>query len=92
MKLSLRTKLDQLSARLAELDALLAAEDATRDLDRYRALSRERAEIDPVVARFGEFEQRGSATSRRRSSSRTTRRCASTPTRSGARPRRGSTR
>jgi len=56
MKISLRTKLDQLSARLQELDALLAAEDATRDLDRYRALARERAEIDPVVARFGEFE------------------------------------
>ena len=38
-----------------ELDALLAAEDATRDLDRYRSLARERAEIDPVVARFGDF-------------------------------------
>jgi len=55
VKQSLRTKLDQLSARLAELDALLAAEDATRDLDRYKAWSRERAEIDPVVARFDEF-------------------------------------
>ncbi len=55
MKLSLRTKLDQLSARLAELDALLASEEATRDLDRYRAMSRERSEIDPVVVRFGEF-------------------------------------
>jgi peptide chain release factor 1 len=55
MKLSLRTKLDRLSARLQELDALLAAEGATRDMDRYRQLSRERAEIDPVVARFGEF-------------------------------------
>src|SRR5690348_16918456 len=55
MKLSLRTKLDQLSARLQELDALLASEDATRDLERYRALSRERAEIDPVVARYGDF-------------------------------------
>ena len=37
MKLSLRTRLDQLSGRLRELDALLAAEDATRDLDRFRA-------------------------------------------------------
>ena len=55
MKLSLRTKLDQLSARLAELDALLASEEATRDMDRYRSLTRERAEIEPVVARFGEF-------------------------------------
>jgi peptide chain release factor 1 len=57
VKASLRTKLDQLSARLAELDALLASEEATRDLDRYRLLTRERAEIDPVVARFGEFEK-----------------------------------
>ncbi|HEX6793142.1 MAG TPA: peptide chain release factor 1 [Casimicrobiaceae bacterium] len=55
MKQSLRVRLDQLSARLMELDALLAAEDATRDLDRFRALGRERAEIEPVVARFGEF-------------------------------------
>ena len=55
MKPSLRTRLDQLSARLQELDALLAAEDATRDLDRYRVLARERAEIDPVVARYTEF-------------------------------------
>ena len=55
MKPSLRVRLDQLSARLMELDALLAAEDATRDLDRFRDLARERAELDPVVARFGEF-------------------------------------
>jgi len=57
MKQSLRTRLDQLSARLMELDALLAAEDATRDLDRFRSLSRERAEIEPVVARFGDFRR-----------------------------------
>ncbi|HTL76668.1 MAG TPA: peptide chain release factor 1 [Casimicrobiaceae bacterium] len=57
MKQSLRTRLDQLSARLLELDALLAAEDATRDLDRFRSLSRERAEIEPVVVRFGDFRR-----------------------------------
>ncbi len=57
MKQSLRTKLDQLSARIAELDALLSSEEATRDLDRYRLLTRERAEIDPVVTRFGDFQR-----------------------------------
>jgi len=57
MKTSLRTKLDGLSMRLAELDHLLAAEDATRDLDRYRAMTREHSEIGPVVARFGEYTQ-----------------------------------
>ncbi|MEP7274815.1 MAG: peptide chain release factor 1 [Betaproteobacteria bacterium] len=57
MKQSLRSKLDGLAMRLAELDHLLAAEDATRDLDRYRTLNRERAEIEPVVARMRDFEQ-----------------------------------
>jgi peptide chain release factor 1 len=56
MKLSVRTKLEQLAVRLSELDHLLGAEDATRDLDRYRSMSRERAEIDPVVARFRDLE------------------------------------
>jgi peptide chain release factor 1 len=37
---------------LAELDHLLAAEDATRDLDRYRAMTKEHAEIGPVVSRL----------------------------------------
>jgi peptide chain release factor 1 len=54
MKESLQTKLNQLSLRQAELDALLSAEDATRDLERYRTLTRERSEIEPVVLRFRE--------------------------------------
>ncbi len=57
MKTSLRIKLDALAIRLAELDHLLAAEDATRDLDRYRAMNREHAEIDPVVARLRDYEK-----------------------------------
>ncbi|MFO1317496.1 MAG: peptide chain release factor 1 [Burkholderiales bacterium] len=55
MKPSLRTKLDQLSARLAELDGLLGSPDITDDLDRYRALTKEHADIAPVVARFHDF-------------------------------------
>ena len=55
MKPSLRAKLDQLVIRLSELNHLLAAEDATRDMDRYRAMAREHAEIDPVVARFNDY-------------------------------------
>ena len=55
MKPSLRTKLDQLSARLDELDGLLGSPDVTDDLDRYRALTKEHADIAPVVARFHEF-------------------------------------
>jgi len=55
MKPSLRTKLDQLSARLAELDAILGSPDVTKDLDRYRALTKEHADLGPVVARFHDF-------------------------------------
>src|SRR6188472_3972385 len=55
MKPSLRTKLDQLSSRLAELDAILGAPDVTSDLDRYRALTKEHSDLGPVVARFHDF-------------------------------------
>ncbi|MBK9116705.1 MAG: peptide chain release factor 1 [Betaproteobacteria bacterium] len=55
MKPSLRTKLDQLAARLDELNGLLGSPDIADDLDRYRALTKEHADIAPVVARFQEF-------------------------------------
>ena len=65
MKTSLRSKLDGLAMRLAELDHLLAAEDATRDLDRYRTLTKEHAEIEPVVARLSRLRESGSGSRRR---------------------------
>jgi peptide chain release factor 1 len=49
MKASLAAKLDQLTTRRAELERLLSAPDATADLDRYRNLNREHAELGPVV-------------------------------------------
>jgi peptide chain release factor 1 len=55
MKSSMQSKLAQLAARLAEIDRQLSAEDAARDMNRFRALSQERAEIDPVVTRFHEY-------------------------------------
>ncbi|HTR57576.1 MAG TPA: peptide chain release factor 1 [Casimicrobiaceae bacterium] len=56
MKPSLAVKLAQLSARLEDLNGLLSAPDVTRDLDRYRGLSREHAQIAPVVARYLEWQ------------------------------------
>jgi peptide chain release factor 1 len=49
MKPSIARKLDQLTGRLEELNGLLASEEATRDMDAYRRLSREHAEIGPIV-------------------------------------------
>lgn len=48
----MRSKLEQLEARLAELNTLLSAEDVTRDMDQYRKLTREHSDIDAVVAKF----------------------------------------
>jgi peptide chain release factor 1 len=59
MKPSLSIKLAQLATRLEELNGLLGAEDATRNLDRYRALTREHSEITPVVALYRDWEQGG---------------------------------
>ena len=57
MKPSLVLKLEQLSARLAELEHLLSAPEIARDMDRFRALSKEYAEIGPIVARFADYRK-----------------------------------
>ena len=57
MKDSIRDKLEHLAARIEELDRTLAAEDAARDMNVFRALSRERAEIEPVVLLYAAFRQ-----------------------------------
>jgi peptide chain release factor 1 len=56
VKASIATKLDQLSRRLEELNRFLASEAATRDMNEYRRLSREHAEITPVVERYNEHK------------------------------------
>ncbi len=55
MKKSLSLKLEQLARRLEELNAMLSSEQATSDMDEYRKLSREHAEITPVVERYRDY-------------------------------------
>lgn len=57
MKPSMLSKLDQLAERIVEINALLAREDATANLDQYRKLTREHAELEPVVAQFAAWKQ-----------------------------------
>jgi peptide chain release factor 1 len=57
MKPSLNLKLEQLTARLAEVEHLLAAPNATKDIDRFRALSKEHAELSPVVASYADYRK-----------------------------------
>jgi peptide chain release factor 1 len=52
MKASILAKLERLEQRLAEVDALLSSEDATRDLDEYRRLNREHSGLAEVVEHF----------------------------------------
>src|SRR5512133_3787175 len=55
MKKSIHDKLQHLTERRAEIDALLGSEEATRDMDNYRKLTREHAEIGPVVELFAAY-------------------------------------
>ncbi|PRZ50875.1 peptide chain release factor 1 (bRF-1) [Paraburkholderia fungorum] len=48
----MQRKLDQLTTRLAELNDLLSREDITSNLDQYRKLTREHAELGPVVEHY----------------------------------------
>ena len=55
MKPGVAAKLASLKTRARELEALLADPEVTSDLDNYRKLSREHAEITPVVGRYGDY-------------------------------------
>jgi len=61
MKDSLLRRLEQLAERREEIDGLLASPEIIGVQDRFRALSRERAEIDPLVTTFAEYRQAESA-------------------------------
>jgi peptide chain release factor 1 len=57
LKSSLRSKLDSLSQRLEELNRLLSAEDATRDMEAFKRLSREHADVSRVVELYNGYRQ-----------------------------------
>lgn len=50
-------KLDQLANRLEEVGNLLMQEDATASMDSYRKLTREHAELGPLVALYSTYIQ-----------------------------------
>lgn len=53
----MRSKLTQLVRRLEEIDQNLQDPDVTSNMDQFRALSKERAEIEPVVLKAKEYER-----------------------------------
>jgi peptide chain release factor 1 len=57
VKASIAAKLSSLDARLRDIDARLSDPEVVDDLDNYRKLSQERAEIQPVVQGFEEYRR-----------------------------------
>jgi peptide chain release factor 1 len=57
MKVSLADKLARADERLEELDALLSQPEIAGDMDRYRKLTREHADLTPVVALYRKYKQ-----------------------------------
>ncbi|MDO9635945.1 MAG: peptide chain release factor 1 [Thiobacillus sp.] len=57
MKPSLADKLARADERLEELDALLSQPEIAGNMDRYRKLTREHADLTPVVALYRQYRQ-----------------------------------
>lgn len=57
MKASIAQKLAQLADRLEEVNHLLASPEATANMEQFTRLSREHAELSPVVELFQRFRQ-----------------------------------
>ncbi|MEZ5651452.1 MAG: peptide chain release factor 1 [Burkholderiaceae bacterium] len=57
MNPAMLARLRDLEQRLAEVGALLSSEQAASDLDRFRQLGREHAELDQVVGHFHAWQQ-----------------------------------
>ncbi|MDP3421684.1 MAG: PCRF domain-containing protein, partial [Thiobacillus sp.] len=57
MKASLADKLARADERLEELDALLSQPEIAGDMDRYRKLTREHADLTPVVALYRTYKE-----------------------------------
>ena len=56
MNPSISTRLAQLSERLHEVNQLLSTEEATKSMDTFRKLNRERAELEPVVELYHAYQ------------------------------------
>jgi len=56
MNPNIAARLARLGERLHEVDQLLSSEEATQDMENFRKLSRERAELEPVVSLYQAYQ------------------------------------
>jgi peptide chain release factor 1 len=57
VKPTLRSKLDSLVGRLNDINGLLASENATRDMEQFKKLSREHSELSNLVALYENYRK-----------------------------------
>ena len=57
MKASIRSKLDQITERFEEITALLADPGVQGNQNQFRSLSREYAQLEPVVECYGQYRE-----------------------------------
>jgi peptide chain release factor 1 len=57
VKPTLRSKLDSLVGRLNDINGLLASENATRDMEQFKTLSREQSELSTLVALYENYRK-----------------------------------
>jgi protein subunit release factor A len=88
MKASLLNKLDVLQDRFEELTALLGDGEVISDQTKFRAYSKEYAEVEPVVATYKKLlKVQATSKAPRRCSRTATRTCAKWPWKKSAKPR-----
>ena len=54
---SMHNKLDQLQKRIEEIESLLVDPETVKDIEKYKLLNKEFAELKPIVEKFEEYNQ-----------------------------------
>ena len=54
---SMLNKLDQLKKRIEEIESLLVDSETVKDIEKYKLLNKEFAELKPIVEKFEEYNQ-----------------------------------
>ncbi|MCQ8897487.1 peptide chain release factor 1 [Limnobacter humi] len=57
MKDSMRSRLERLTQRLADLDEFLSSQHAANDMAQFKAITRERSELLPATERYAEYRR-----------------------------------
>jgi|TARA_B110000196_G_C21132148_1_gene659059 peptide chain release factor 1 len=57
MKLSMKNKLETLAKRIDELNIHLSSEDVTKDMEKYKKITKEHSDIQPIVNIYQKYQE-----------------------------------